>query len=175
MKDNKPWYEKISIWITIIASICTISGISVFGGQSLLEFSNNEKTYTNLKNDTDDQQLIAFDNNNTLNYENTNSSNVSKKESSIVEQDIKDESKTQQYSDDYVIRLEDSVFEKLLKKTLNKEQITYKDVKDIQSLYIFEDKIIINNYPQHIYVETLEENMADYISLSDLKNFPLAL
>lgn len=31
MKDNKPWYEKISIWITIVAGICTILGLSVIG------------------------------------------------------------------------------------------------------------------------------------------------
>lgn len=31
MKDHKSWYEKISIWITIIAGICAILGISVFG------------------------------------------------------------------------------------------------------------------------------------------------
>lgn len=31
VKDHKSWYEKISIWITIIAGICAILGISVFG------------------------------------------------------------------------------------------------------------------------------------------------
>lgn len=31
MKDKKPWYEKISIWITIIAGISAILGVSVFG------------------------------------------------------------------------------------------------------------------------------------------------
>ena len=27
-RDNKPWYEKLNIWIGIIAGICTILGIS---------------------------------------------------------------------------------------------------------------------------------------------------
>ena len=35
--DNKPWYEKIYIWIGIVAGVFAILGISIFGGKSLLE------------------------------------------------------------------------------------------------------------------------------------------
>lgn len=33
--DNKPWYEKLGIWIGIIASIFSISGMSIYGIISL--------------------------------------------------------------------------------------------------------------------------------------------
>lgn len=42
MKDNKPWYEKISIWVCIISGICGILGISVFGIISLI-INNKQK------------------------------------------------------------------------------------------------------------------------------------
>ncbi len=40
--DDKPWYEKIGIWIGIISGIFVILGISIFGGKSLL--NNKEDT-----------------------------------------------------------------------------------------------------------------------------------
>lgn len=42
MKDNKPWYEKVGIWVTIIVGICGILGISVFDDISLIN-NNNAK------------------------------------------------------------------------------------------------------------------------------------
>lgn len=32
---DKQWYKKIHIWMPTIAAICTILGISIFGGKSL--------------------------------------------------------------------------------------------------------------------------------------------
>lgn len=37
---DKQWYKKIHIWMPTIAAICTILGISIFGGKSL--FGNKE-------------------------------------------------------------------------------------------------------------------------------------
>lgn len=37
MDNNKPWYEKMNIWTAIIASICTILGVSIFGDKSLVK------------------------------------------------------------------------------------------------------------------------------------------
>lgn len=53
MKDNKPWYEKVSIWITIIVGICGIFGISVFGNISLL--NNNKNNPETINDDNDDK------------------------------------------------------------------------------------------------------------------------
>lgn len=44
MKDNKLWYEKISIWVTIIVGICGIFGFSIFKDISLI---NNGKHIEN--------------------------------------------------------------------------------------------------------------------------------
>lgn len=53
MKDNngKPWYEKISIWITIIAGICGILGISIFSNISFIEDNNGKDSFINSGND----------------------------------------------------------------------------------------------------------------------------
>jgi len=50
MKDNKPLYEKVSIWITIIASICAILGISIFGDKSLFKNNNTDETSIDFEN-----------------------------------------------------------------------------------------------------------------------------
>lgn len=53
MNENskKPWYEKISICLTIIAGICTILGLSVFGGRALFPNKENKPVSTeNLSN-----------------------------------------------------------------------------------------------------------------------------
>lgn len=41
MNNDKPWYEKLSVWIGIIASICTILGVSVF---SIINYLNENST-----------------------------------------------------------------------------------------------------------------------------------
>ena len=37
MNDEKPWYEKLGIWIGIIASVFTILGITIFSDKSLIK------------------------------------------------------------------------------------------------------------------------------------------
>ncbi len=41
MNNKKTWYEKASIWVTLISGICAILGVSIFGGRSLI---NSEDT-----------------------------------------------------------------------------------------------------------------------------------
>lgn len=50
MENNKPWYERINIWITIIAGICTILGISIFGNISFVEDVNDRDSFINSEN-----------------------------------------------------------------------------------------------------------------------------
>lgn len=50
--NDKPWYEKVGIWIGIFAGICAISGVSIFGNRSLIKSDNtsnveNENSYAN--------------------------------------------------------------------------------------------------------------------------------
>jgi len=71
MKDNKPLYEKVSIWITIIASICAILGISIFGDKSLFKNNNTDETSIDFENneiEMGDQSAIIIGDNNTFNY-----------------------------------------------------------------------------------------------------------
>lgn len=52
--DKKPWYEKISIWITSIAGIFTILGISIFGNTPLIKYKENiEISSTNYDKNND--------------------------------------------------------------------------------------------------------------------------
>lgn len=51
MNNDKPWYEKVGIWIGIIAGICTIFGFSIFGVINLIKGNNtpiieNESPYS---------------------------------------------------------------------------------------------------------------------------------
>ena len=50
MKDNKPWYEKLGIWIGIVAGIFTILGISIFGDNFLAGDSVTNINEINLQN-----------------------------------------------------------------------------------------------------------------------------
>lgn len=61
--DNKPWYEKIYIWLGIVASICAILGISILGG-----FLNGNKDKPSNKINTSDHELVINGSNNTVNY-----------------------------------------------------------------------------------------------------------
>ncbi len=70
MKDKKPLYEKISIYITIVVGICGILGISMFDNISL--FKNTEANTVNInesddKNDNNDNTVE--DNNNSIQEE----------------------------------------------------------------------------------------------------------
>lgn len=55
MRNRKPWYEKVNIWIGIVSGICTILGVSVFGGKYIFENdSKQERTES-----TQTPQLIS--------------------------------------------------------------------------------------------------------------------
>lgn len=47
--DNKKWYEKINIWLGIVASICVILGISVLG------IFSNDKRNTSTENNAEER------------------------------------------------------------------------------------------------------------------------
>lgn len=91
MKVNKPWYEKAGIWVGIIAGICAILGISVFGNKSLMGNSESDDTSVNLENNEinmRDQSAIVIGDNNTFNYGNTESDDNAKDETSASEEDV---------------------------------------------------------------------------------------
>lgn len=84
MKDNKPLYEKIYIWIGIVAGICAILGISAFGGLSLLDNSDAHDVTINLEsNETDDQSPIIQGDSNNITYNNYYSNVLSEPATSI--------------------------------------------------------------------------------------------
>ena len=69
--NKKSGYEKAGIWISIIASICAILGISVFGGKSLMGNNETDNTSVNIENGEiimGEQSAIVFGDNNTFNY-----------------------------------------------------------------------------------------------------------
>lgn len=71
MKDNKPWYEKVSIWITIVAGLCAILGISIFGDKSLFKDNKSADSSIDFENneiEMGDQSAIIIGDNNTFNY-----------------------------------------------------------------------------------------------------------
>ncbi len=49
MKDNKPWYEKIYIWIGIFAGICTVLAF-------IISLHNDRETFVNKVNNSDNIQ-----------------------------------------------------------------------------------------------------------------------
>lgn len=84
MKDNKSWYEKISIWITIIAGICAILGISVFGSKALFKDTKAKDTNITLENNeinTGNQSPVVIGDNNTFNFGITDPNSISNNES----------------------------------------------------------------------------------------------
>lgn len=82
MKDNKPWYEKISIWITIVAGICAILGISVLGGKSIFNGVGTDNASINFENNKiGDQSTIILSDGDIINYENVDSENMKKSQS----------------------------------------------------------------------------------------------
>lgn len=63
MKDNKPWYEKFSIWVGIGASICTILGITVFGVKDICKDNKTDDILAESKNielKTGDQASVSI-------------------------------------------------------------------------------------------------------------------
>lgn len=59
--DKKPWYEKVGIWISIIASICAILGVRVFDDKTLIKNTTftEEKTTATKNNDKQKKNTIA--------------------------------------------------------------------------------------------------------------------
>lgn len=80
------------------------------------------------------------------------------------------ESIIQRYADDYVINWEDKTFERLMQECLGKTQIVYGDIKDITSLQLYYDKILINqNEIEDQATRLMKTN--NTISLNDLQYF----
>lgn len=92
MKDNKPWYEKIYIWVAIIVGICSILGISVFDDISL--FGNNKNNPETINSDNDDktdknsiQEISsAIDPQNSSTEQTTDDNNRPSKEELLIKQ-----------------------------------------------------------------------------------------
>ena len=84
MKDKKSWYEKASIWITIVVGICGILGISIFGSKSLLknnETGNAAVSFENNEISMGDQSAVIIGDNNTFNYGNVESDDTTRDKS----------------------------------------------------------------------------------------------
>lgn len=77
MKDNKPRYEKIGIWIGIVAGICAILGISVFGDSPIFRNHEADDTSVNFENnEIGDQSTVIIGDGNTINYGSADSENM---------------------------------------------------------------------------------------------------
>jgi len=75
--NNKHWYEKVGIWVTIIAGISAILGVSVFGSRSLIKDDEIGGANTQFENNTiGDQSTVIVGDGNTINYGNTDSDNI---------------------------------------------------------------------------------------------------
>lgn len=101
MKDNKPWYEKVGIWIGIISGVFAILGFSIFGNKSLIK--DSEKPNTEVKSEDyqniDDESSTnndeeSFSNSNTKNQEQNDfvaSDTVEQDENDSIEENITEE------------------------------------------------------------------------------------
>lgn len=77
MDNKKPWYEKISIWITIIAGICAILGISMFGDRPILKSHETDGASVNFENnEIGDQSTVIIGDGNTIEYGSVDSENM---------------------------------------------------------------------------------------------------
>lgn len=71
MKDNKPWYEKIEIWISIVAGVFTILGISILGNNFLAEDAETNVNNINFENsEVENFSGNIFNDINTIDYSN---------------------------------------------------------------------------------------------------------
>jgi len=95
MKNKKPLYEKIYIWIGIIAGIFAILGISVFGDTSLLNNKNESGTISNFENNeiSDQSPIFTGNGDNKVIYNNyyidSLSGSIASSESNISETETK--------------------------------------------------------------------------------------
>ncbi len=83
--DNKHWYEKVSVWFTIIASIFAILGISVFGGKSLI----NNKESTAMEDDFEQDNYDESDGNNDSSQ--LNRDNIDNLENTLISKEKENE------------------------------------------------------------------------------------
>ena len=71
MNNNKPWYEKLSIWIGIVGGVFTILGISIFGNNFLAEDSETNINEINFENsEVEDFSGNIIGDINTIDYSN---------------------------------------------------------------------------------------------------------
>ena len=100
MKDNKPWYERIYIWIGIIAGIFGILGISISGIISNKNASVPATNFENNKIDIEDQSTFIINNGEILNYggkDSDNNQNTEQKDKSEHESETEKLSVTASY------------------------------------------------------------------------------
>lgn len=80
MDSKKKWHEKVGIWVGIIAGVCTILGINLFGNNSSGKNNESYNAEINYKDNKigDDNPDIIGDNNiiNYVSFQNINSNNV---------------------------------------------------------------------------------------------------
>lgn len=76
MNNNKLWYEKINIWIGIIAGICTIIAFICSLGCTANTNSNATTNFSNNEVKVGDQSSIIVGDNNTINYGSTVSDDI---------------------------------------------------------------------------------------------------
>lgn len=82
MKDNKSWYEKIGIWVGIVAGICAILGFSVLGGKSIFKGNKADDTSINFENnEIGDQSTVIIGDGNTIHYGDADSENIENSQS----------------------------------------------------------------------------------------------
>ncbi|MBD5444628.1 MAG: hypothetical protein HDR29_03660 [Lachnospiraceae bacterium] len=129
MKDNKQWYEKLSIWIAIIAGICGILGISVFDNRSL--FKNAEADSEIINYESDDKK----DNN-----DNTIEDGNSIQEETFVSDSQKDNS--QEVTDGDIIFSEEELF----------IERNFDLIQELKTKYLYEDTEIIKNDSVEFYI-----------------------
>lgn len=178
-KSDKLWYEKVDIWVGIIASICTISAF-------IVGLNNNSSKNTIEENNIVDGNINNIEGNNNIvingnvavdvniDSEKSNTTFMQSTEIEEIEkQDVTKESNDEQsYPDDYIITWEDETFGRKIQECLNKKDITYADVKNIKSLCIdsMNNKIGIDDYSYDSHINS-PENRSGSISLNDLKYF----
>ncbi len=144
--NGKPWYEKIGIWVTIIAGICAVLGVRVFDSKSLIENNESENSSVLLKENQismDNQLAVVIGDNNIFNYNNiaNNNPETDKKESS----DINEKDGIKQESDNGNINTN------FPQEKIQIEQ-NYDLIQQMKEKYTDSDSIIIENRDVEFYI-----------------------
>lgn len=92
MNNNKPFFEKFGFWVTSIAAICTILGISVFNGRSLV--NDKDITYENVvdsneKDESNESQQSSLHKDDDPSQQNKN--DVNEQEKSLISEQNENE------------------------------------------------------------------------------------